>query len=538
MQWFSRTSIRYKILIIPACACLSFIAYLAYNYVANADTSVRLTKLRDVYFPVLQAANANIERLDRIDELMTQAISTGESDPLDAVRELHEAMNGDFEQQEKLLPDAKTSIDKVKLLADGYVKISLKVADVMLSGKGLDKIQRSIADKSKLQKQLREELKQFRDTSYENFTGTVTAADESLHRVLSVGLGIGGATILLVIAVSLPVSGAIMSALRKITDSLQEIAEGDGDLTRRIHVGAQDELGKLAADFNRFVDKLQKAIGEVVHAVGPLRDVSHALEDVMKQTTGLSSKQSRDSERMLEAIAVMSSKVSDIATHAGSAAKLASSADDDAKQGRVVVSSMVRSIDEVASEVERAAGVIRQLESDVGNVSKILDVIKAVAEQTNLLALNAAIEAARAGEQGRGFAVVADEVRTLASRTQQSTAEIRQVIEKLQSAAHSAVEVMQSSQQRAGSGVSQANAAGTSLQSITERIEAISGMNREIAAATTDQQKNADAIQSSVQNLRDTASDSAGSVERVAEFSGSLARLAAKLSDVAGQFRI
>jgi len=538
MQWFSRTSIRYKILIIPACACLSFIAYLAYNYVANADTSVRLAKLRDVYFPVLQTANTNLVRLDRIDELMTQAISTGESDPLDTVKQLHEAMSADFGDQKKLLPDARTSIDGIETLADRYVTISLKVSEAMLSGKGLDAIQRSIADKSKLQAQLKLQLQQFRDTSYENFTNTVTATDESQHRVLVVGLAVGGATILLVIAVSLPVSGAIMSALGKITTSLQEIAEGDGDLTRRIHVGAQDELGKLAADFNRFVDKLQKAIGEVVHVVEPLREVSHALEDVMKQTTGLSSKQSSDSERMLDAIAVMSSKVSDIATHAGSAAKMATSADDDAKQGRVVVSSMVRSIDELASEVERASSVIRQLESDVGNVSKILDVIKAIAEQTNLLALNAAIEAARAGEQGRGFAVVADEVRTLASRTQQSTAEIRQVIEKLQLAAHSAVDVMQSSQQRASSGVNQANAAGTSLQSITERIEAISGMNREIATATTDQQKNADAIQSSVQNLRDTASDAAGSVARVAEFSGSLARLAAKLSDVAGQFRV
>jgi len=538
MQWFSRTSIRYKILIIPACACLSFMAYLAYNYVANADTSVRLAMLRDVYFPVLQTANTNLVRLDRIDELMTQAISTGEADPLETVEHLHEAMNTDFAKQKKLLPGDKASIEKAEALTGRYVDVSLKVANVMLSGKGTDSIKRSITDKAALQKQLKPALQQFRDLSYENFTGTVTAADESLHRVLTVGLVIGAATVLLVIAVSLPVSGSIMSALRKITTSLQEIAEGDGDLTRRIHVGAQDELGKLATDFNRFVDKLQKAIGEVVHVVEPLREVSHALEDVMKQTTGLSSKQSHDSERMLDAIALMSSKVSDIATHAGSAAKLATSADDDAKQGRVVVSSMVRSIDEVASEVERASGVIRQLESDVGNVSKILDVIKAIAEQTNLLALNAAIEAARAGEQGRGFAVVADEVRTLASRTQQSTAEIRGVIEKLQSAAHSAVDVMQSSQHRASSSVSEANAAGTALQSITERIGAISGMSREIASATTDQQQNADAIQSSVQNLRDTAADAAGSVARVAEFSGSLSRLAIKLGDVAKQFRV
>ena len=538
MEWFSRISIRYKILLIPFCACLSFIAYLAYNYIANADTSARLVQLRDVQFPVLQSASANLVRLDRINELMTQAISTGEADTLDTVKDLHQTMREEFDQQKLLLPQDAKRIDAIESLATDYVTTALEVANVMLSGKGLNAVQRSIKKKSSLEAKLKRELSDFRDESYAHFTDTVSHADSAMNEVLSVGLVIGAVTILLVIAVSLPVSAAIMRTLRVVTASLHDIAEGEGDLTRRIRIDAQDELGLLARDFNRFVEKLQKAIGDVLNVIDPLNDVSTALGDVMKQTTGLASRQTVESEHMLDAIAAMSSKVSDIAVHANSAAQLAGDADTHAKQGRGVVTAMVRSIDEVAGEVERASDVINNLEADVDNVSKILDVIRAVAEQTNLLALNAAIEAARAGEQGRGFAVVADEVRTLASRTQESTSEIRQVIEKLQGAARSAVSVMRSSQQRATDSVSQAGAAGESLQSITSRIESISGMNREIASATTDQQQAADLIHDRVQNLRNIAQDAAGSVARVAEFSGALTRLASKLHAVAGQFRI
>jgi len=538
MEWFSRISIRYKILLIPFCACLSFIAYLTYNYIANADTSARLVQLRDVQFPILQSASDNLVKIDRINELMTQAISTGEADTLDTVKDIHKAMQEEFDQQKLLLPQDAKRIESIEMLTADYVATSLEIANVMLSGKGMDAVQRSIKKKATLEAKLKQALKGFRDESYERFTTTVSYADNALQEVLSVGMVIGAVTILMVVAVALPVSSAIMRTLRVVTANLHDIAEGEGDLTRRIRIDAQDEVGQLAHDFNRFVEKLQSAIGDVLKAVDPLNDVSTALGDVMKQTTGLSSRQAQESEQMLDAITAMSTRVSDIAVHANSAAQLANNADADAKHGRTVVAAMVRSIDEVAGEVLRASEVINNLEVDVDSVSKILDVIKAVADQTNLLALNAAIEAARAGEQGRGFAVVADEVRTLASRTQASTNEIRQVIEKLQGAARSAVGVMRSSQQRATESVSQASAAGESLASITARIESISGMNREIASATTDQQHTADQIHDRVENLRNIAQEAAGSVARVAEFSGSLTRLASNLNAVAGQFRI
>jgi methyl-accepting chemotaxis protein len=179
--------------------------------------------------------------------------------------------------------------------------------------------------------------------------------------------------------------------------------------------------------------------------------------------------------------------VQEVARNATEAAKAASHSDEEAQNGQAVVDRTINAIDALASEVDRAANVIHRLEQDSDKIGTVLDVIKGIAEQTNLLALNAAIEAARAGEQGRGFAVVADEVRTLASRTQQSTAEIQQMIERLQAGAQEAVSVMEDSRSRASDSVSSAQSAGQSLESITRSVASITDMNTQIASAADEQ---------------------------------------------------
>ncbi len=192
----------------------------------------------------------------------------------------------------------------------------------------------------------------------------------------------------------------------------------------------------------------------------------------------------------------------------------------------------------MASEVERAANVIKKLESDTENVGTILDVIKGIAEQTNLLALNAAIEAARAGEQGRGFAVVADEVRTLASRTQDSTQEIQRVIEELQSAARSAAEVMSHSQDQAKLSVEQAAKTDSSLATITDKVGSITTMNMEIASATGEQEKVSNSIKRNVEGIRSNADDAVKNVQEVEAASESLVSISANLRKITGQFRV
>jgi methyl-accepting chemotaxis protein len=213
-------------------------------------------------------------------------------------------------------------------------------------------------------------------------------------------------------------------------------------------------------------------------------------------------------------------------------------ADDEAVQGRGVVESTMKSIEGLSAEINSAASVIGELEKESENIGSVLDVIKGIAEQTNLLALNAAIEAARAGEQGRGFAVVADEVRNLASKTQQSTQEIETMIDRLQSGTGSAVQVMMDSQSRAEDSVNQAANAGISLEAITNAVSQIKDMNTHIAVAAEEQSSVAEEINRNIVNINDISIRTADGAGQTSVASAELARLAANLQSLVGQFKV
>ncbi|MGD8593954.1 MAG: methyl-accepting chemotaxis protein, partial [Gammaproteobacteria bacterium] len=230
--------------------------------------------------------------------------------------------------------------------------------------------------------------------------------------------------------------------------------------------------------------------------------------------------------------------VQEVARNATEAANAASHSDEEAQKGQAVVDRTINAIDALASEVDRAANVIHRLEQDSDQIGTVLDVIKGIAEQTNLLALNAAIEAARAGEQGRGFAVVADEVRTLASRTQQSTAEIQQMIERLQAGAQEAVSVMDDSRSRAADSVSSAQSAGQSLQSITGSVASITDMNTQIAAAADEQSAVAEEVNKNIVNINHAAERAADGAKQTSAASNALAGLAQDLQALVGQFKV
>ena len=331
---------------------------------------------------------------------------------------------------------------------------------------------------------------------------------------------------------------AVTKSVQQVSRSLQNIAEGEGDLTRRIDQTSNDEVGELAHWFNVFVQKLHSTIGEVVHVIPPLTEVAQDLNAVSSETSQASQRQSQSANIVSTAMDDMLGSVNNVAGNAGSAAQAANDADKEAKEGLTIVQNTVSSINDLAAEVERAAEVIVQLESDTESVGGILDVIKGIAEQTNLLALNAAIEAARAGEQGSGFAVVADEVRTLASRTQESTHEIQKVIEQLQSAAQSAVQVMSQGKEQAQKSVDQAGATGASLQAITAKVTSITDMNQQIANATEEQQRFANDIQQNVLGMRDASQSAEQNTDRVNNLSFNLQNLADQLQKVALQFRV
>ena len=262
------------------------------------------------------------------------------------------------------------------------------------------------------------------------------------------------------------------------------------------------------------------------------------LETVSEQTSSGADRQQNETESVATAINELATTVVEVARNAASAAEAANNADAETTTGRRVVTDTVEVMDGVAREVEHATEVIQRLEGQSDNIGHVLDVIKGIAEQTNLLALNAAIEAARAGEQGRGFAVVADEVRTLASRTQESTQEIQEMIEQFQAGSKEAMTAMEKGRDRTRSGVDQAASAGSALEAIAQAVETINGMNTQIASAAEEQARVMDDINKNVTVIADVAEQNAAGAQQTHSATNELAALHGQLQQLMQQFKV
>ncbi|WP_061241905.1 methyl-accepting chemotaxis protein [Ectopseudomonas composti] len=305
-----------------------------------------------------------------------------------------------------------------------------------------------------------------------------------------------------------------------------------GQFGQRVESTRQDELGLLARAANTLRDFLASTSERLHHSTQNLDNASSELNAIASRMTEGVSEQFERTDQVATAMHEMSATAQEVARHAADAAHAANDADDSARQGGAVMQSTIATITDIRGEIANTAEVIRRLESDSGRIGKVLEVIRGIAEQTNLLALNAAIEAARAGEQGRGFAVVADEVRHLAQRTAESTAEINQIIDTVQMGALNAVRAIESGQQRSEQGVTQVTEAGAMLQRITEAVEAIRDMNQQIATAAEEQTSVAEDISRNLTELTAIASANQDNVERTQLASRNLHEMSGELGEV------
>ncbi len=360
----------------------------------------------------------------------------------------------------------------------------------------------------------------------------------NLHNHIWAATGLTFLTILvLCITGYLAIAKIIVNPLTDLALKLQDISSGGGDLTSRLKIQGKTELAWVAGSFNGFVKKIAKTIDEIRLTSEKLGQHAENLAQISKQTENGVCQQKSETAMVATAMDQMTATAQEVAKNAVNATDAVSCADQEATCSKNIVTEVVSSINSLAAEVENAAGVIHQLDSDSESIGEVLSVIQGIAEQTNLLALNAAIEAARAGEQGRGFAVVADEVRTLASRTQKSTQEIQTTIERLQARARQAVKVMENGKQQAATSVEKAASSGEALENINSKIEIVQDMNTLIASAAEEQTAVAEEINRNIHSISKVSEQTSQGMQKTAASSHELLELADQLKQTVNQFK-
>ncbi|MCL1045814.1 methyl-accepting chemotaxis protein [Shewanella electrodiphila] len=531
--------IKHRIALLTVVAITSFIIALSINNQSVKQNAQRLNGLQTKLYPVLNLATINEGLLLQLEQNIQSAVTTGEEDSLETAANMVDQIIINLNNISNLLP--AESIDSNKMHNDlslYHDNAKLLVAEFLKDDVDFDKIKLQAANNAKRYEQLVQVFHKKQTHFSQQFTSSIEKTLASSNNAATSMLTIGFLVSIFLIVVGFLINRSIIVTIQNVTHSLQNISEGEGDLRARIDYQGKDEIATLVHWFNQFVSKLQVSITDTKQTTDSLGAVSHTLLESCKHAEITVEEQNRSVTQISNAMREMFLSVTHIAEYATNAASEAENANQEARQGQEVVSKAITTINKLAEEVRTTAVVVNKLDAFTGNVNDILDTIRSIADQTNLLALNAAIEAARAGEQGRGFAVVADEVRTLASRTQTSTQEIQQVLQELRSTSIEAVEAMQRGIETAEEGVQETLLAGDTLVNITDKVSAISVVNDQIATATEEQQNTSELIQQYVTDIETTAARVKMTTDEMGGISYDIEGVSRQLQTITSQFKV
>jgi methyl-accepting chemotaxis protein len=539
MTWFSRLSVFHKIMLILGVYAVSSAINFTIGIKGVNDTKEYIVNLEERIYESVQLATQNSFLLQRADEMFTQSVTAGDPD----MQTLGEETVGDLLSNiDRLLTiDASNQdlLSQIKVSATEYLSVSSKLLNNLLSDNpDFSQLQALGTRKSELLSETNALLKQHKASVDNLFSSAIDGALSSSSRTLNMVTVTNVAFLILLSMLIFYIGRLFSNTVNSMKNSLAGLADGSGDLNTRLKVQTEDELGVMTRNFNAFMDRLNEIIRKVKEVAPEVGDAANAMSSSTNHVRSVTENMSHKASEATYAMNEMAKSIEEVSQSASEASGVMQETRDESAESLKIVESTINNSRELNSQILEASERVERLVRDTGDVSTILDVISAIAEQTNLLALNAAIEAARAGEQGRGFAVVADEVRALASRTASATTEIRDVLDRLESAANETVQSMTLAKTQSEQNEQNAEQTGKHISQIKSRVESVSSMGLTIAAATEEQTAVVRDTHTSISAMNDTVSEIQQSFAELARLADNLQGAAGHLQDSTSKFRI
>ncbi len=539
MTWFSRLSVFHKIMLILGVYAVSSAINFTIGIKGVNDTKSYIVNLEERIYESVQLATQNSFLLQRADEMFTQSVTAGDPEMQTLGEETVGNLLSNIDRLLTIDAANKDILSQIKVSAAEYLSVSSKLLNNLLSDNpDFSQLQSLGSQKSDLLSETNALLKQHKANVDIQFSSAIDGALSSSSHTLNM-VTVTNVAFLILLSVLIFYIGRLLSnTVNSMKNSLAGLADGSGDLNTRLKVQTEDELGVMTRNFNAFMDRLNDIIRKVKEVAPEVGDAANAMSGSTNHVRSVTENMSHKASEATYAMNEMAKSIEEVSQSASEASGVMQETRDESAESLKIVESTINNSRELNSQILEASERVERLVRDTGDVSTILDVISAIAEQTNLLALNAAIEAARAGEQGRGFAVVADEVRALASRTASATTEIRDVLDRLESAANETVQSMTLAKTQSEQNEQNAEQTGKHISQIKSRVESVSSMGLTIAAATEEQTAVVRDTHTSISAMNDTVSEIQRSFTELARLAENLQGAAGHLQDSTSKFRI